>query len=68
MQRAGDWKSSLAELKLWKEACTPENSSKEQSATTTEHPGASIIKKREMYYSSHLKKIRNNSKVSCPYP
>ena len=67
MQRAGDWKSPLSGLKLWKEACTPENGSKEQSATTTEHLGASIIKKRKMYYSSHLK-IRNNSKVSCPYP
>lgn len=66
MQRTGDWRSPLAGLKLWKEACAPENSSKEQSATT-EHLGPSTMRKREMYYSSHLN-IRNNSKVRCPYP
>nr|XP_048313519.1 protein max-like [Myodes glareolus] len=47
LQRAGDWRSPLAGLKLWKEACAPENSSKEQSATT-EHLGPSTIRKREI--------------------
>lgn len=51
LQRAGDWKSPLAGLKLWKEACTPENGSKEQSAIRTEHPGASIIKKNVLLQS-----------------